>query len=162
MTSRGAACGFQQANEFVQLLFPQMAQQPAVTLLNRTIQLSQNPKTRRGDACDYHPPIVRTPASDPPAPLQTSNKAGNVRIAGDHAFSDFAACQPVRLRAPQDPQGIVLRRGEPVLLEQLGNPPGQAVSGTLQHYERFFLQAEARLGFSGFALLSHRATMYTL
>jgi hypothetical protein len=44
--------------------------------------------------------------------LETSQQARDVWVGGDHAAADGGAGQPLRMRTAQNPEHVVLRRGD--------------------------------------------------
>ena len=86
---------------------------PLVQGAHRTIKSFQKLKTLRCYISLNHATVVALAfASDEIAFFHPIQEAGNVRVARDHAFADFAAGQSRMTSAAKDTQYIVLGRGQ--------------------------------------------------
>jgi len=108
-----------------------------------------------GDAHRDHPPIahVAAAAAQPPL-LQPIEEAGHVGHPAHHALPDLLAGQPVGTGTAQDPERVVLRNRQPMLLEQHAHVMGQEAGGPDQVEERLLLDRRERPGHLDLALES--------
>lgn len=88
-----------------------------------------------------NPAIILIPSPrDQPAALEAVQQASYIRIATDHAITYVTAWQSFRSTAPKDPQRVVLRWGQAILLEHLRNLAFQSVCGAQYGYKRLLFK----------------------
>ena len=120
-----------------------MAELPFVKVVNRLIQTPQEIKTLGGDARLDDATIVGLALpSDQAIFFHPVEQAGHVRIMRNHALSNVAAGQTVRLRTAQDPQDVILRAGEAVRFQQLFGLLAKSVGGFLEGDKGLILERE--------------------
>jgi len=128
------AGGLEQGGQGAESPATQVAQLAAMDIADRAVHAGQQPCAVLGDAGQNHAAIwILAAARDELAALQAVKKAGDVRVAGDHAAGDFAAGKALGCTA-QDAENVVLGGGELLGLEQLRDAAGECVGGA-QEFE---------------------------
>jgi hypothetical protein len=84
-----------------------------VKLANRLIETFQKSETRGSDSgFDDAAVVGLAGARDEAALLHAVEKAGHVRVVGNHAFADAAAGEACRFGATENAEDVVLGAGE--------------------------------------------------
>jgi hypothetical protein len=118
--------GFQAGNRDV-------AELSSVQFFYRSVKLSQDFQTLRGDTRLYYAAIVELAhAGNQAALFHAVEQAGHIGVVGNHAVADALAGQTIGLGAAQDAQNVVLSPGQGVLLHQLFGLLAEAVGGDEQ------------------------------
>lgn len=94
---------------------------------------------RRDRRADIPPILAATRARDEAGLLEAVEQAGDVGDAPHHTLPDFAAAEPLLAGATQDPQHVVLGRGDARGLQQGLDRVFQQGGGALQADEGFFV-----------------------
>jgi len=118
-----------------------------VQIVYRLIELLQQFQAFRGDArLDDAPIVFLALARDPSVFLHAVEQASHVGVAGNHALSDAAAKDSVRLRAAEDAQDVVLRAGESGGFEEALGLLRQGVCGFEERDEELVFERSGSTG----------------
>jgi len=108
----------QKGNQFSQLCFIEMAELLAVSFVNPVLHLLEQVQTAPRNPGDDVAPILAASLADNQLRLfETIEKTRDVRDLAHQSFRDFTPAQPRRLRSPQNPKNVVLRRRNAVRLQ---------------------------------------------
>jgi hypothetical protein len=142
--------GGQQLAQRSEPVFPEMAQQLAVYLLNRFIQAIHQLEALGRDARQYHTPVAAVSGPRKQAALfHAVEEPGDVGIPCDHAAGNLSAGKPLR-RPSQDAQDVVLSLRKVFSLEDPERSSGQHVGSAEQVQECRLFRAAYAPDFAGF------------
>jgi hypothetical protein len=97
-----------------------MVELPLVKFANRLVKSSQNLESSRSDTgLDNTAILCLALARDEPPFFHAIEEARDIRILGDHVFTDATAGQALRFGAAKNAQNIVLGTSEPGGLKKL-------------------------------------------
>ncbi len=137
---------FQQTNERVEFRRLHVLKLASVKRSYGLIQLIRELHALLRDSGCHHAPIFRTPlASHQPHPFHPVHQASYVRIPRHHALSHLAAGKAGSAGSSQNPQHVVLSRGEAARLERLAHLLGKHTHCPEQVQISCFLDAAKRL-----------------
>src|SRR6185369_11883404 len=108
----------EQREQLPQLRFVEMAELQAVNLVNAMLHLVEQVQSVPRDPSNDIAAVL--PASLPQDQLrvfEAIEKARHVWNLADQSLSDFTSAQALRLGPTQDPENVVLRRGDAVRLQ---------------------------------------------
>jgi hypothetical protein len=136
-----------QPDQFAQFGFREMAEEYAVQLTHRLIQVSQSldPTVGQGDI-DYPAILLAAHSFDKPAALEPVDQARDAWDDRNGATGDFQNGERLSL-APQDAKDVVLRRSQPMLPQQPGKTNLKLVARPEEAQDRFLFQSLERLPF---------------
>jgi hypothetical protein len=138
--------GEHKAGEVTEPLRAKKPQLPAMYLAHGTIEAGKQLEAGRGNADKDFPPIgILAAAADEGALFKAIEKAGNIRIAADHAARDFAAQQALGC-STQDTQHVVLIRREVMVAKELIRAAGEQVDGPEKIDKNGFFRTNFGLG----------------
>jgi hypothetical protein len=129
---------FQGADQLLKAAGGEPGELRAMDFEHRLIEAGEQFKAHGRDGDLDGAPVLAGPAAGgEAAPLQAVQQAGDVGFALDHAGGDVAAEQTRVTGAAQDAEHVVLRRRQPVLLQEGGGRVGERVGGAENGDEGF-------------------------
>jgi hypothetical protein len=131
----------QQPGESFQARSGHMAELALVKLANRLIETFQNGEAGGSYTCLDDTAVVGLAlAGDEAALLHAIEKAGHIRVVGNHALADRAAGQAFGLRAAKDAENVVLSSRKAVGFQKLFSFEAEGVGGFLEGDEHLRLE----------------------
>lgn len=134
----------EQRDQLPQLCFVEMAELPAMDLVNPLLHLAEQMQSASRDFRHYVAPVLAAPLTDDQLrlfePIEKTRYVGNL---ADEPLRDLVSTKTIRFRPAQNAENVVLRRRYVMrlqrrlerVLQQRGGPLDAQVSFLLQTFE---------------------------